>query len=250
MLMGFLQRACFRRADALISNSYAAADDVRTLLRVPAHKIVTIHNALDANRISRLASEAITELSFRSAGVPLIVTVGSLTKRKDMETLIKAVAIVKAKRRISLAIVGKGPEHHRLKGLISELGLAEDVHLPGFDSNPYRWMAAAAVFVSSSTAEGFPNVVAEALALGRSIVATDCPGDTAELLGHGKWGRLVPVGDPECMASAILAALHDPDPPNGRIRAADFSPSKIASAYLDVLLPEFGQAASRAGHPV
>jgi glycosyltransferase involved in cell wall biosynthesis len=106
-------------------------------------------------------------------------------------------------------------------------------------------MAAAAVFVSSSTGEGFPNVVAEALALGGSIVATDCPGDTAELLGHGKWGRLVPVGDPGRMAVAILAALGDPNPPDGRIRAADFSPASAAEAYLKVLLPGLGTEASK-----
>jgi len=163
-----------------------------------------------------------------------------------MGTLIKAFAVVKAQREARLAIIGEGyqpAERDRIERLISELGLGESVQLPGFEANPYKWMAAAAVFVSSSTAEGFPNVIAEALALGRPIVATDCPGDTAELLGHGKWGRLVPVGDPQRMAGAILAALDDPDPPDGRTRAADFAPSKITSAYLKVLLPKFEHAA-------
>jgi glycosyltransferase involved in cell wall biosynthesis len=160
-----------------------------------------------------------------------------------MGTLIKAFEIVKAQRQVSLVIVGKGPEQRKIEGLISDLGLSEGVHLPGFDANPYKWIAAATVFVSSSIGEGFPNAIAEALALGRPIVATDCPGDTAELLGYGKWGRLVPVGDPERMADAILAALDDPDPPDGRVRAADFSPSKITSAYLNVLLPKIDHAA-------
>lgn len=245
MLVGLLQRVCFPRADALISNSYAAANGMRELLGVPGDRIVTIHNGLDADRINRLASEPLNDHLFLKDQTPLIVSVGSLTKRKDMGTLIKAFATVKAQRQAHLVIIGKGPERQNIESLISDLGLSESVHLPGFDPNPYKWMAAAAVFVSSSTGEGFPNVIAEALALGRSIVATDCPGDTAELLEHGKWGRLVPVGDPERMADAILAALDDPNPPNGRIRAADFSPASTMDAYLKVLLPGLGTEASR-----
>jgi glycosyltransferase involved in cell wall biosynthesis len=245
MLTRLLQRLFFRHADALISNSHAAASEVQALLGVPADKIVTIHNAVDADRINRLASEPHSDHLFLKDQAPLIVSVGSLTKRKDMGTLIKAFAAVKAQRQAHLVIIGKGPEGHKIESLISDLGLSANAHLPGFDANPYKWMAAAAVFVSSSTAEGFPNVIAEALALGRSIVATDCPGDTAELLGHGKWGRLVPVGDPERMAGAILAALDDPNPPNGRIRAADFSPANTVGAYLKVLLPALDTEASR-----
>jgi glycosyltransferase involved in cell wall biosynthesis len=237
MLTAFLQRMCFPRADALISNSHAAASEVRTHWSIPAEKVTTIHNALDADRINRLAREPLGDRPFLKDGTQLIVSVGSLTRRKDMATLIKAFARVKAKRQAHLVIIGKGAEEARLERLICDLGLSASVSLPGFDSNPYKWMSAAAVFVSSSTEEGFPNVVAEALALGRSVVATDCPGDTARLLGHGKWGRLVPVGDPERMADAILRALDDPDPPDGRVRAADFAPAKITSAYLDVLLP-------------
>jgi glycosyltransferase involved in cell wall biosynthesis len=164
-----------------------------------------------------------------------------LTKRKDIGTLIKAFAYVKQQREAQLVIVGKGLEEPRIASLILALHLGEHVHLLGFDPNPYKWIAAAKVVVSSSTGEGFPNVIAEALALGRAIVATDCPGDTAELLQHGKWGRLVPVGDSRSMAAAILAALEDTSPPDGRIRAADFSPSKTTVAYLNVLLPELGR---------
>ena len=247
-LITLLQRVLFRRADALISNSHAAANEVRELLGVPADRISVIHNAVDMERISQLAREPLSNHWLSKLQQPLIVSVGSLTARKDVGTLIKAFASVKAQRQAHLVIIGKvegrnsRAEQRKIEELILELGLSANVHLPGFDANPYKWMAAAAVFVSSSMEEGFPNVIAEALALGRPIVATDCPGDTAELLQHGKWGRLVPVGNPERMADAILDALDDPNLPNGRIRAADFLPSKSTSAYLKVLLPEWKQA--------
>ena len=230
----WLQRVCFPRADALISNSHAAASELNARFRISPQKITTIHNALDIGRISALAQEPLPHRA--RPGIPLIVSVGSLTKRKDMATLIRAFALVRQQKEADLAIVGKGGEEKNIKGLVSDLGLSACVRLPGFDVNPYRWIEAASVVVSASTAEGFPNVVAEALALDRSIVATDCPGDTAEVLQHGKWGRLVPVGDAARMAAAILAALHDRRRADGRLRAADFAPEKVTSAYLNVLL--------------
>jgi glycosyltransferase involved in cell wall biosynthesis len=252
-LIMLLQRTLFKRADALISNSHAAAKELRALFGVPAERIYVIHNAVNVRRIIRLSDESLSAIWLSKMQGPLIVSVGSLTTRKDVGTLIRAFALVKAKRQASLVLVGKvegensGGERGKIEKLISDLELGANVHLPGFDANPYKWIAAAAVFVSSSTAEGFSNVIAEALALGRAIVATDCPGDTAELLQHGKWGRLVPVGDPERMADAILAALDDPNPPDGRIRAWDFVPSKSTSAYLKVLLPECEQATENIG---
>lgn len=237
LMTATLQRICFPRADLVISNSHAAAKDVRTMLGVREDRIVTIHNSLDIERVTRLASEPLPAHACVESGAPLVVSVGSLTPRKDVPTLIRAFARVRSSRPAHLAIIGKGEEAPRIEALIKELGLGANVHLLGFDANPYKWIAAARVLVSASTGEGFPNVIAEGLALGRAIVATDCPGDTAELLGQGKWGRLVPVGDHERMAEAILAALDDPDPPDGRLRAADFAPAKITSAYLNVLTP-------------
>lgn len=245
MATRFAQRACFRHADGLISNSLAATRDLVTQFGIAPEKIVTIPNAVDVERIGRLAAEPV-DATFSPEHIPMIVSVGSLTERKDVPTLIKAFARVRAQRPAKLVIIGKGAEQGRIEALIAELGITDDVHLPGFDANPYKWMAVATVFVSASTGEGFPNVIAEALALGRPVVATDCPGDTAELLGHGQWGRLVPVGDPERMAAAIVAAMDDRHPADGRIRAADFSPVKNTSAYLEFLLPRPGHLAVEA----
>jgi glycosyltransferase involved in cell wall biosynthesis len=254
LLIMLLQRTLFPRADALISNSHAGANEVRERLGVPADRISVIHNAVDVERINRLAREPLSNHWLSKLQQPLIVSVGSLTTRKDVGTLIKAFASVKAQRQAHLVIIGKvegrnsRAEQYKIENLIAELGLSANVHLFGFDANPYKWMAAAAVFVSSSMEEGFPNVIAEALALGRPIVATDSLGDTATLLGQGKWGRLVPVGDPERMADAILTALDDPNPPDGRIRAADFTPARITAAYLDVLRPKSKQTAESFDH--
>lgn len=255
LMIMLLQHTLFPQADALISNSHAAANEVRERLGVPTDRISVIHNAVDIERINRLAREPLSNHWLSKLQQPLIVSVGSLTARKDVGTLIKAFASVKARRQAHLVIIGKvegrnsQAEQHKIENLIEELGLSAHVHLPSFDPNPYKWMAAAAVFVSASMEEGFPNVIAEALALGRPIVATDSLGDTATLLEQGKWGRLVPVGDPERMADAILAALDDPTPPDGRIRAGDFTPARITAAYLNVFRPKSEQTDETFGHP-
>ncbi len=236
MIMKILQRFCFPLADMVISNSRAAANEVVNRLHVPDDQVMTIQNSVDVEKISEQARKSIDNHVFVKAQMPLIVSVGSLSKRKDFETLIRAFAIVKSKRQANLVIIGEGIERQKLESIISELNLEDNVSLIGFDANPYKWMKKASVFVSSSKGEGFPNVIAEALSLGSSIVATDCPGDTAELLGHGKWGRLVPVGDVKSMASAIVAVLDEPHPSDGRVRAADFSPVKITADYLSILL--------------
>ncbi len=241
LIYGLGIRGTYPHADFVICNSHAAAIEIRNMSGISADRVVTIHNSVDAERVNRLANESLRDNWFLKTNAPLILSVGSLTYLKDRATLVRAFAVVKAQRDVRLAIVGEGyqpAERNKIERLVSDFGLAEHIYLSGFDSNPYRWMQRAAVLVSSSITEGCPNQLLEALALGIPIVATDCPGDTAVLLGHGQWGRLVPVGDPASMAAAILASLDDPEPPDGRIRAADFSPANTVSAYLEVLFPD------------
>jgi len=249
LVYGLGIRGTYPYADFVICNSHAAATEVRTISGISDNRIVTIHNSVDVERVNRLANEPLRDNWFLRSDAPLILSVGSLTCLKDRATLVKAFAVVKAQRNVRLAILGEGyqaAERNKIERLISDFGLTECVYLAGFDSNPYRWMHRAAVLVSSSITEGCPNQLLEALALRTPIVATDCPGDTAVLLGHGQWGRLVPVGDPASMAAAILASLDDPESPDGRVRAADFSPARMVRAYLKVLFPELDLQATEA----
>lgn len=124
----------------------------------------------------------------------------------------------------------------QLEALTQELGLDEDVSLPGFVDNPYAYMARSAVFVLSSAWEGFGNVLVEAMAVGTPVVSTDCPSGPAEILEGGKWGKLVPVGDVEKIAKAIIDTLEDLYRPDVAKRAQDFGIEKPVQNYLKVLL--------------
>jgi glycosyltransferase involved in cell wall biosynthesis len=134
----------------------------------------------------------------------------------------------------------------RLLVLARELGIGEDVQLPGHVSNPYPYFRTAAAFALSSYREGLGNVIIEALACGCPVVSTDCPYGPAEILDGGTFGCLVPVGNPEAMAAAISATLDFPrDAAMLRQRARLFSAERAASAYLALAgLPETHSADS------
>ncbi len=186
-----LMKLAYPLADAIVANSEAVASDLAGLLKARDRVPLVFYNPLNLDRIEELSRREVCELEID--GGPLILGVGSLTILKDFETLIRAFALVRAGRRCRLAILGEGPERGCLERLVAELGLTADVLLPGFVSNPFSWMRNAAVFVSSSVTEGCPNALMQALACGTPLVSTDCAGGSAEILQHGKWGRLVPT---------------------------------------------------------
>ncbi len=240
-------RYAYPLADMIISNSRAAATELHQKFGIAGDRIITIQNQIDGDHVKRLSNEPLDDSWLADAGAITIIAVGSLTPRKDMSTLIRALAVVRQTRDIRLVILGEGQERTLLEALAAHLGIQEAVYLPGFDANPYRWMKQADMLVSTSRAEGFPNVIAEALALSMKVVATDCPGDTADILEYGRWGRLVPVGDVAALATAILESPDETSPPDGSKRVADFAPEKTIDAHLQALMPQTGSAQSRPG---
>jgi glycosyltransferase involved in cell wall biosynthesis len=118
-----------------------------------------------------------------------------------------------------------------------DLGVADEVSLPGFVENPFAYMARAAVFALSSAYEGLPAVLIQAMACGCPVVSTDCPSGPAEILEQGHLGPLVPVGDDRALAGAIRSVLDaPPDRDRLRARAASFSMDQAAARYLQLLL--------------
>jgi glycosyltransferase involved in cell wall biosynthesis len=150
--------------------------------------------------------------------------------------LLRAFARVRSARPARLVILGEGSQLRALQSLASELGIGDDVLFPGFVSNPFAYMARARAFVLSSAWEGFGNVLVEAMACGCPVISTDCPSGPAEILEGGRYGSLVPVGDPTPMAEAILETLESgPDVSALRKRADCFSDRAAARSYAELL---------------
>jgi glycosyltransferase involved in cell wall biosynthesis len=245
-----LFRLTYSRARLVICNSSAAAAECVRDLNVAPGKCVVVLNAVDVPQVTSLAGEKIDDGWFSPLAPPLLLSVGSLTPRKDMGTLIRTLAIVRRTRVCNLLILGEGSERVALEALVRELGLEEYVRLPGFVANPFPWMARADVLLSASLAEGCPNVIQQALALGTAVVATDCPGGTGEVLENGRWGRLVPMRDASAIAEATLATLLEPNHPDGRVRAQSFDSRRTAETYLQLLLPGLPAIATHRDYPL
>ena len=173
---------------------------------------------------------------FQGEGPPVLLGAGRLQRQKDFPTLIRAFARVRQVCPCRLVIIGEGQERPALTALIGQLGLMEQVDLPGFQTHPLPFLARANLFVLSSAWEGSPNVLTEAMALGTPVVATNCPSGPSELLDGGRIAPLVPVGDAEALAAAILATLNQPPPPH-RLKdaVADYEQAYSAQQYLAVL---------------
>lgn len=228
----------YRSADRLTAISRGARDDLARHLGWDPQRISVIPNPLDLRTITALRAESVPEGVLSSTTGPTIVAAGRLTPQKDFVTLLRAMCLVRAARPgVELAILGEGPERHPLQSIAEELGLRDVVRFPGFVRNPFAIMARARVFVLSSRYEGFGNVVAEALACGAEVVSTDCPYGPAEILDGGRFGWLVPVGDPRAMANAILEALEKRRAERAAVDVwlQQFSLPRVATAYLRVM---------------
>jgi glycosyltransferase involved in cell wall biosynthesis len=226
----------FSEADAVIAVSGDIAEDIAQHAGVARHRIRTIYNPIFTEDLAERASAPLDHPWFEEGGPPVILGVGRLAARKDFPTLIKAFAAVRGRRAARLVILGEGSLRKELTTLAHSLGIAADFEMPGYVGNPLAWMSRASLFVLSSSCEGLPGVLIEAMAAGCPVVSTDCPSGPAEILENGKYGILVPVGDHVALAEAIEAALDAPhDPQRMRARAADFSVNRAVDDYLEVL---------------
>ncbi len=236
-LMPFLMHFFYPWADKVVAVSEDAADDLVKTAKLLREKIKVIYNPIVTPELFAKAEEPLDHPWFQPGEPPVILGVGRLTESKDFPTLIRAFALVRKGCPARLMILGEGEDRPKLEVLIEELGLREDVTLPGFVDNPYKYMKRARVFVLSSRWEGLPTVLIEAMALGTPVVSTDCPSGPREILEGGKWGRLVPVGDVEALAEAISKALDNPTFPEGaRERVIErFSLETAVDEYLKAL---------------
>lgn len=231
-----LMRNWYPRNDGLIAISHGVADDAAQVCGLPRDSLHVIYNPVVTPEIFTLADEPLDHPWFREDAPPVILGVGRLDPQKDFPILLRAFKRVRAQRDCRLVILGEGKLRDELAALARDLGIAEDVALPGFVDNPYAWMRRAAVFALSSAWEGSGNALTEAMALGTPVVSTECPDGPREVLDGGRYGPLVAVGDADALAGAILRTLAEPMPKAELQRGGDrYRLETSARRYLEVL---------------
>lgn len=207
-------RRLFPKAHGVIAVSQGVARDVERLLGVPRERIHVVPNpVVTPEMLAQTPPLPAHRFYEPPRDVPVVLGMGGLRKAKDFPTLLRAFAIMTRQRPARLLILGKGHLKEKLLDLARSLGIDPWTDFPGFVENPYGYLAHADLFVLSSLWEGSPNVLTEALAMGTAVVATDCPSGPREILQDGRYGRLVPCGDPQALAQAMLETLEGrPDP--------------------------------------
>lgn len=232
LLRSTLVLSC-RLAHVRIAVSGGAADDLARLAGVRRDRIEVIYNPVE---ISAGSNGDDFEDIWEGAQAKRVLSVGRLMGQKNQSLLLEAFSRVIRKIDARLVILGEGPLRGTLERKVAELELERAVKLPGFMTNPAPAYTSADLFVLCSDYEGFGNVIVEALACGVPVVSTDCPSGPREILRDGEFGALVPCGDPDALADAILQALaSDHDTGKLKARALDFTPAKAADAYVSAI---------------
>lgn len=201
-MRSWLERRLAGSAQRIVCVSQSVAEFCRAR-GFPADKLEVIPNGVDASRF-----EGVPPLDLAELGMPpgrkAILFIGRLHVQKDLHELIAAAPRMLARLPDhDLVIVGEGPQQAALQRLAGELDIAGRVHFAGWRADVPAILAAAEMLVLPSRWEGMPNVVLEAMAAARPVVATQVEG-VVELLGELASEQAVSVGDLEGFTERIV----------------------------------------------
>ena len=239
-----IEKWLYRKVARVQTVSEAIADQAHLLWRVPRAKLVNTWNSAQLpDGAPPPATPA--ERAAIAAAAPYLVSVGRLVPIKGFDVILRAFARARLPADWTLLIVGEGPDRARLEALAEEKGVAGRVRLIGWRDPVLPWIAGARGFLFATFGEGFPRVVHEALLANVPIAVGDCPG-MDEVVGGGRFGRLVPMGDVEGFARAMedMAAgvLTRPDPVALGRHLDLFTPQAVGARYIAMVEELIGPA--------
>jgi glycosyltransferase involved in cell wall biosynthesis len=220
-------------ADKIITVSKKMASDLINNFNMPRRRVQVIYNGLDLRSIERLMKQP---GSTEGDKTPAIIACGRLTRQKNYPLLLRAFANISSQVDSKLLILGQGEEKASLERLSLDLGIRHKVEFLGFKDNPFIYMANADIFVLSSDWEGFPNVILEAMACGVPVISTKCHSGPDEIITNEVNGLLVPVGDINAMAQAILKLLKDTQL---RKKLSSSAGERVKKFSLDKMVKEY-----------
>ncbi|MGA1941041.1 glycosyltransferase [Arcobacter sp. YIC-310] len=189
------------KSKKLIAVSEGVKDDLVRNFTLNKDNIVTIYNPFDINYIRQ---QSIEKIEYEK---PYIIHVGRLLKLKRQDLLINAYNQSDIKDKYNLIILGDGEERNILKQQIKKLGIEQNVQLLGWQSNPYKWIKNASLFVLCSEYEGLPTVLIESLICETAVISTNCKSGPSEILIDDLSYYLVPVDDMIYLSKKIEEAL-------------------------------------------
>ncbi len=201
----------YNRANIIVVPSKLMYLDLIENFHIKKNKVKVIYNPYEIKKISVKSLENLdSKILEIIQDNKVLINVGSLSTQKGQEYLVRIFKKVKAEiNNIKLLIIGKGHLEGKLKYLVKEEGLEEDVIFFGFQDNPFKFISHADLFVFPSLFEGFPNALVEAMACKKAVIAADCKSGPREILSpdsdikkitdkiiYAEYGVLAPVFRP------------------------------------------------------
>lgn len=208
---GILERILVRLTECVIGNAEAVRRNLVERIGLPARKVITIHNAIEAVERPgpRERGSARRALGLEEDSC-VIGTIARLDERKNLSMMIEVAALCgDATTEIRFCAIGGGPREDSLRAEIRDRGLDDTFLLAGPRESAHELLPAFDIFVLTSRYEGLPNAVMEAMASGLPCVCTNV-GGCRELVEEGLSGYLVPAGDAAAMAGRVCELLRDP----------------------------------------
>jgi glycosyltransferase involved in cell wall biosynthesis len=194
--------------DRIVACSESVKEFTARQEHIPEQKFTVIYNAIDPDKFEpdRDREEVLLELGI-DPDATVLISVGSLSKQKGHQYLIRALAMMEDD--IDLLIAGSGGLESDLRGLAADLGTADRVHLLGKRRDIPDLLEAGDVFVFPSLWEGLPIALVEALEMKLPVVASDIAPNREVVQDDA--GVLVPPRDPEALAEGIQKLLNEPE---------------------------------------
>ncbi|CAN2040236.1 N-acetylgalactosamine-N, N'-diacetylbacillosaminyl-diphospho-undecaprenol 4-alpha-N-acetylgalactosaminyltransferase [Candidatus Magnetomoraceae bacterium gMMP-15] len=250
----FLIKHLYEKADLIILKSKGMLEDMLRLFKFKNQSVV-INNPYDIQAIHKKSIEKIEDNELQlCSDKNYIISIGRLVSLKNNNILLKAFNKVnEIKDNLELILIGDGPERKILENLANKLQLNDKVHFLGHLQNPFKYLSRSNLFILPSSSEGFPNVLVEAMICKVPVISTDCKSGPREILAPGTnykkqlkkgieftdYGILVPVGNPDILAEAMITMLTNEKLSIKYIqkayeRAKDFSVEKNISKFEEV----------------
>ena len=196
------------RVDRHVCVSQAVAEFSHIHGKLPRERLAVIPNGVDLKRFAQAPAADLTALGVPQ-GQSVLVFIGRLDAQKGLPWLLKAAPyLLERAPRHDLLIVGEGKQRDTLHKLCVRLNIAERVHFAGWRDDIPNILAASDLLVLPSRWEGMPNVLLEAMAAGKPVVATDAEG-VSEILGPMACDQLVPRDDSQAFITRTAAILRD-----------------------------------------
>ncbi len=204
----FADRLLCNVTSAFTVNAQAIGEVLRKREGVEPSKLHTIYNGVDLSAFDpSIQDGALRRHLGLDRVVRLVGIVGRLAPEKDHQTFLHSARLVVERHPdVRFLIVGNGPLRSELDAMIRKLKLQAHVHMLESQQPITPIFAALDMVVVSSRYEGCCNVILEAMAMGKPVIATDVGGNP-ELVSHEETGFLIPPGEPQAMAEAIERLL-------------------------------------------